>query len=312
MKFEHERRGIGTGAVVAAVIVVILIVGAAYFIFYPGSSSSTTSTSTTVSTTTTSTTSTTTTTSSTSTSSGSGQTAQIIIPAGIGSNLSANFEPSSLTVTSGTTIVFVNKDTGSIHNIDFFSTPSGVSIQKSPNTNQWTNNEYNVTLTTAGTYDYKCDYHAWMNASITVTGGSGTTTTTSTNASSSSTTTTTSSSSSTATSTSTSTSTSSGSSTSAAGATITIPQGAGTGKNFSPNTLTVTAGTTITFVDDDSLATHNVYFTSMPSGATISPNPSPDLIKGDSFTVTLTVPGTYNFVCQYHSSWMTGTITVTS
>jgi plastocyanin len=95
--------------------------------------------------------------------------------------------------------------------------------------------------------------------------------------------------------------------------TITIPQGAGTGLNFSPSSLTVSSGTTITWVDHDTSATHNVYFTSVPSGAsTPSPNPSPNLNNGNTFSVTLTTPGTYHYECQYHSGWMQGTITVTS
>jgi plastocyanin len=42
-----------------------------------------------------------------------------------------------------------------------------------------------------------------------------------------------------------------------------------------------------------------------------SPNPSPDLIKGSTFSVTLTTPGVYKYECQYHSSWMDAEIVVT-
>jgi plastocyanin len=31
---------------------------------------------------------------------------------------------------------------------------------------------------------------------------------------------------------------------------------------------------------------------------------------GNTFTVTMTTPGTYTYICQYHSAWMKGTITV--
>jgi plastocyanin len=41
-----------------------------------------------------------------------------------------------------------------------------------------------------------------------------------------------------------------------------------------------------------------------------SPDPSPNLTQGDTYTVTLTTAGTYTFVCDYHA-WMKGTITVT-
>jgi plastocyanin len=112
------------------------------------------------------------------------------------------------------------------------------------------------------------------------------------------------------------TSTSSGptsASSSATTAMVILPQGASGGLNFSPDTLTVASGTTITFVDQDSGAPHNVYFTSVPSGAT-NPNPAagpPTITKGDTYTVTLTTPGTYNYECQFHSTWMKATITVT-
>ncbi len=112
----------------------------------------------------------------------------------------------------------------------------------------------------------------------------------------------------------TSISTSSTSSTSGTGltATITIPQGAGGAQelNFAPATLSVAAGTTITFVDQDNTAIyHDVDFMTGPSGATL-PSTSPNLKQGDTFTVMLTTPGTYTYVCDYHA-WMKGTITVT-
>jgi len=93
---------------------------------------------------------------------------------------------------------------------------------------------------------------------------------------------------------------------------VTIPQGAGGAQeaNFSPAGITVASGTTVVWTDQDTDAVHNVYFTSVPSGAaalTVSPN----LSKGSTFQVTLTTPGTYKYECQYHSGWMQGTITVT-
>jgi plastocyanin len=70
-------------------------------------------------------------------------------------------------------------------------------------------------------------------------------------------------------------------------------------------------------MDQDSLAPHNVWFTSIPQGAT-NPNSADNqqtlyaIQKGQSVSYTLTTPGTYSYVCQFHQSWMTGTITVTS
>jgi plastocyanin len=206
MKFEYERHGTGTGAVITAGVVVILITGAAYFIVFPGSPSSTTtittmtstysSTTTTGSSTTTSTTgatssttsassttvtssgtssssttSSTTTTSTITSTSSSGPTQIIYLPAGIGGNPGLNFVPSTVTVAPGTTIIFVNDDTRIVHNVDFTGLPSGVILAQnpSPNSNKWTNNTFSVTLTTAGVYKYICDYHpSWMIGTITV------------------------------------------------------------------------------------------------------------------------------------------------
>jgi plastocyanin len=94
--------------------------------------------------------------------------------------------------------------------------------------------------------------------------------------------------------------------------TVIIPQGAGSGQNFSPVTLSVEPGTNVTFIDQDSLVPHDVYFTSIPSGANIPGNSNPPiLIKGDSYSVILTVPGTYDYECQFHATWMIANILVT-
>ncbi len=102
--------------------------------------------------------------------------------------------------------------------------------------------------------------------------------------------------------------------------TVVMPQGVGSDQslNFQPSSIHVTIGVnnTITFKDQDNTAPHNVWFTSIPSGAT-NPNSAAgqssfyQLTNGDSVTYTLTTPGTYKFECQFHSGWMQGTITVT-
>ena len=77
--------------------------------------------------------------------------------------------------------------------------------------------------------------------------------------------------------------------------------------------MKVGVNNTISFVDNDSTAPHNVYFTSIPSGASDpNANAPQEMVKGNTFTVTLTTPGTYDYVCQFHSTWMAGVITVTS
>jgi plastocyanin len=187
MKLEHKREGIGAGAVIAAVIVVILIAGAAYFIFAPSSTSttnattSTTTTSTTpptssTSTTTSTTTSTSSSTSTTTNSSSSGAT--VILPQGVGSDQSLNFQPSKFTLVVGVnnTVTFEDQDNTAPHNVWFTSIPSGAT---NPNTadNQQTGYEIlkgqsvSYTLTTPGTYTFECQFHSsWMQGTITVTG----------------------------------------------------------------------------------------------------------------------------------------------
>ena len=70
---------------------------------------------------------------------------------------------------------------------------------------------------------------------------------------------------------------------------------------FSPATLTVTAGDTVTWTNVDAMA-HTATST---SGAFDSGS----LDQGDSFSLTLTAPGTYDYLCTPHPS-MTGRIVV--
>ena len=94
-----------------------------------------------------------------------------------------------------------------------------------------------------------------------------------------------------------------------------MPNGVGTNQllTFSPATVTVVIGinNTIVWTNQDT-AVHNVDFQSAPSGFTIpaSWSPLPNLKNGQSTNpITLTVPGTYTYVCDYHN-WMKGTIIV--
>lgn len=102
---------------------------------------------------------------------------------------------------------------------------------------------------------------------------------------------------------------------------VIMPQGIGSDQNlnFQPSTIHLVVGVnnTIVFKDEDTTAPHNVWFTSVPSGAT-NPNTAAgqtsfyQLNNGDSVSYTLSTPGTYSYECQFHSTWMHGTITVTS
>lgn len=72
---------------------------------------------------------------------------------------------------------------------------------------------------------------------------------------------------------------------------------------FEPATLTVPAGTVLSWVNDDD-APHTVI------GADPgSPIKSPPLDTGEAYSVTLTKPGTYRYFCSLHPH-MTGTVIV--
>jgi len=73
------------------------------------------------------------------------------------------------------------------------------------------------------------------------------------------------------------------------------------GLSFSPNSLTVQPGTTVTWLNNESV-THTV-----TSDSTLFD--SGNLVKGDKFNYTFTKSGTYAYHCKYHSG-MTGKIIV--
>jgi plastocyanin len=73
---------------------------------------------------------------------------------------------------------------------------------------------------------------------------------------------------------------------------------------FSPATLTVKAGTTVTWTNQDTDA-HTV--TSTGSGG---PLKSAALSTGQTYTYTFTTAGTYSYLCTIHP-FMTATVTVT-
>lgn len=63
---------------------------------------------------------------------------------------------------------------------------------------------------------------------------------------------------------------------------------------YAPQAITVTAGDSITWTNQDE-APHTVTTSSGPQAIN-----SPNLSKGQSFTYTFTVPGTYNYYCAVH------------
>jgi plastocyanin len=77
---------------------------------------------------------------------------------------------------------------------------------------------------------------------------------------------------------------------------------------FDPKDLTVKAGETITFTNDESIP-HDVHKTSGP-GEDFSSGDTGGMQEGDTFELTLDEPGEYEYVCKVHAPGMAGSITV--
>lgn len=75
------------------------------------------------------------------------------------------------------------------------------------------------------------------------------------------------------------------------------------GFKFSPSTLTVPVGTKVTFTQEDGTP-HTV--TGSGNSSFLSSAP---LNKGQSYTVTFSKAGTYNYICSLHT-YMHGTVVV--
>jgi plastocyanin len=77
---------------------------------------------------------------------------------------------------------------------------------------------------------------------------------------------------------------------------------------FRPEQLTVSAGDTITFTNNESVP-HDVHKRSGP-GEDFASGPPGEMQEGDTFELTLEEPGQYEYVCEVHAPGMSGTITV--
>ncbi|NLE79286.1 MAG: copper-binding protein [Rhodococcus sp.] len=76
------------------------------------------------------------------------------------------------------------------------------------------------------------------------------------------------------------------------------------GMAFSPSTLTVEAGTTVTWEFNDGAVTHNVQSVDGEESVLRSP-----WMKTGTYTFTFDEPGTYDYTCELHPD-MRGTIVV--
>ncbi|MDA4121281.1 MAG: plastocyanin/azurin family copper-binding protein [Thaumarchaeota archaeon] len=98
---------------------------------------------------------------------------------------------------------------------------------------------------------------------------------------------------------------------------VSISISGGTGNSngalsFNPQILAVVVGrnNTITFTNNDN-TNHSINFNIVPAGVSNSTIGDSILMAGQSYTVTLTVPGSYQYHCVFHN-WMTGMILVKS
>ena len=73
------------------------------------------------------------------------------------------------------------------------------------------------------------------------------------------------------------------------------------GSSFTPSSLTVAVGTTVTWINKDNV-THTVTSDNFNSG---------DVIPGNNYSYTFKTAGTFSYYCKYHRSMgMTGKIIV--
>jgi plastocyanin len=105
-----------------------------------------------------------------------------------------------------------------------------------------------------------------------------------------------------------------GAQSSVAASKVLMPDGVNLQKtlNFQPAALVLVIGVnnTVTWTNQDS-TDHTVTFTAVPSGVKASAISGGDVPPGETFgPITLTVPGTYQYHCQFHPGWMKETIIV--
>ena len=77
---------------------------------------------------------------------------------------------------------------------------------------------------------------------------------------------------------------------------------------FDPKDITVKAGETITFTNNESIP-HDVH-KPRDRASDFASGPAGGMQQGDTFELKLDKPGKYDYVCDVHAPGMAGTITV--
>jgi plastocyanin len=95
---------------------------------------------------------------------------------------------------------------------------------------------------------------------------------------------------------------------------VSMPAGAGNpsgAPGYAPDTITIVIGVnnTVVWENNDTATNHNVTPKTQPTGGNWPTAGSGNMDPGAVYSFTFTVPGTYDYVCTYHS-WMTGTVVV--
>jgi len=92
---------------------------------------------------------------------------QVIMPAGVGASQSLNFQPAHIRIVIGlnNTVSWINDDTAP-HTVTSTTVPSGAASFDSGNMNPGA--VYTHTFTQPGNYAYYCQYHSWMQGTVTV------------------------------------------------------------------------------------------------------------------------------------------------
>ena len=76
---------------------------------------------------------------------------------------------------------------------------------------------------------------------------------------------------------------------------------------FEPSDVTIKAGETVTWTNDESVA-HDVHGSG--PGEEFSSGPAGGMEQGDTFSHAFDRPGTYDYVCRVHAPGMAGSVTV--